>query len=209
MRSASLGAALGACVVLAALAGCRTAPPRTLPGPGADAPWPEQLTELNRLDTYALNGRVAVAAKGEGFSAGLRYRQQQRRADLALDGPLGIGGMRMELAEAEISVTNSRGEKLDGVAAREEIERRLGFELPLAELRWWLLGLPSPGTPADLHSEQGSGAPLDFQQNGWRVSIATRMPALGFSLPRRISFERMGAEHEGARVKLFVDRWQP
>ncbi|MBC7976311.1 MAG: outer membrane lipoprotein LolB [Myxococcales bacterium] len=200
------------------LTGCRTAPPRTVPGPGADAPWAEQLAELAKLDSYALNGRVAVAANGEGFSASLRYRQEKRRADLALDGPLGIGGMRMRLADAEIRVTNSRGQELDGVAAREEIERRLGFELPLAELRWWLLGLPAPGAPVDVHSDQGSGAPLDFQQNGWRVSINSRVPGLGFSLPQRLTFERGGAESVGApgniegeraRLKLFVERWQP
>ncbi len=208
MPRASLRAALGACFVLVVLAGCRTAPPRTLPGPGADAPWPEQLAELAKLDSYALNGRVAVAAKGDGFSASLRYRQQRLRAELALDGPLGIGGMRMQFSDAEISVTNSRGEKLDGVAARDEIEQRMGFELPLAELRWWLLGLPAPGAPVDMRADQVSGAPLDFQQNGWRVSVNSRVPGLGFSLPQRLSFERMGAERDGARLKLFVERWQ-
>jgi outer membrane biogenesis lipoprotein LolB len=30
------------------------------------------------------------------------------------------------------------------------------------------------------------------------------MPALGFSLPQRLTIER-----EGARLKLVVDRWQP
>ena len=67
------------------LAGCRTAPPLTLPGPGADAPWPTQRAGLEQLDRYTLAGRVAVAANGQGFSASLRYTQQPRRSDLALD----------------------------------------------------------------------------------------------------------------------------
>jgi outer membrane lipoprotein LolB len=197
--------ALGTAVVLALLAGCRTVPPPAPPvsGPGADAPWSEQYAALAKLDNYALSGRVAVAANGQGFSANLRYHQQPQRADLSLDGPMGIGGMRMEFDERELKVTNSRGETLDGAAARAEIESRLGFELPLAQLRWWLLGLPAPGMPAERHEDGAGGAITDFQQDGWRVSINSRAPALGFSLP-----ERLTAERDGARMKLLVENWQ-
>ncbi len=48
-----------------------------------------------------------------------------------------------------------------------------------------------------------SGEIRDFTQNGWHVSINSRAPALGFSLPQRLT-----AEREGARLKLLVDRWQ-
>ena len=82
---------------------------------------------------------------GQGFSASLRYQQSLGSSNLALDGPLGIGGLRVELDGEDISIATSRGEKLDGEAARAELERRLGFALPLAELRWWLLGIPAPG----------------------------------------------------------------
>src|SRR5262245_14364363 len=142
---------------LALLAGCRTVPPPApaVTGPGADAPWAEQYAALAGLDRYALAGRVAVAANGQGFSANLRYHQQQQRANLALDGPMGTGGRRMEFDARELSVTNSRGETLDGAAARTEIETRLGFELPLAELRWWLLGVPSPAMPAEKNEPAG------------------------------------------------------
>jgi outer membrane lipoprotein LolB len=197
--------ALATAVVLGLLAGCRTVPPPApaIIGPGADAPWSEQYAALANLAHYALAGRVAVAANGQGFSANLRYRQQQQRAELALDGPMGIGGMRMEFDEHQLSVTNSGGQTLDGAAARAEIESRLGFELPLAELRWWLLGLPAPGMPAEKHEESAGGAITDFQQNGWRVTIDSRAPGLGFSLPARLT-----AERDGARLKLLVENWQ-
>jgi outer membrane lipoprotein LolB len=195
--------ALAALTVLAMLAGCRTRPPVAVPGPGADAPWAEQRAALERFDRYSLAGRVAVAANGQGFSASLRYEQQSQRADLALDGPLGIGGLRVGLADNEIEVTNSRGQRLDGAAARAELERRLGFELPLDELRWWLLGLPAPGK-SDVDAAPDSGEIRGFVQNGWHVSINSRAPALGFALPQRLT-----AERGGTRMKLLVERWQP
>ena len=195
----------GVVAALAALmlaAGCRTLPPGAPVGPGADAPWPEQRAALEKLDRYALNGRVAVAAQGQGFSATLRYQQQPRGSNLALDGPLGIGGLRVQIDGEDIEIATSRGEKLDGQSARDELERRLGFQLPLTELRWWLLGIPAPGE-ASVNQDAGSGEIHDFTQGGWHVSINTRAAGLGFSLP-----QKMTAEREGARLKLFVQGWE-
>ena len=195
-------AAMAAAAVLLA-AGCRTLPPGAAVGPGAEAPWPEQRAALEKLDRYGLSGRVAVAAQGQGFSASLRYQQQSRRSNLSLDGPLGIGGLRVDIEGEGIAIATSRGEKLDGQAARDELERRLGFQLPLTELRWWLLGIPAPGE-ASVNQDGGSGEIRDFTQNGWHVSINSRAASLGFALPQRLT-----AEREGARLKLLVENWQP
>jgi 4-diphosphocytidyl-2-C-methyl-D-erythritol kinase len=188
MRGVAALAAIAAAALLLT-AGCKTVPPSVIAGPGADAPWPEQRAALEKLDRYGLNGRVAVAAQGQGFSASLRYQQEPRRSNLALDGPLGIGGLHVELEGEGVTITTSRGEKLDGERARDELERRLGFELPLAELRWWLLGIPAPGE-ASVNQDAGSGEIRDFTQNGWRVSVNSRAAGLGFSLPQRLTAER-------------------
>jgi outer membrane lipoprotein LolB len=193
-------------LAVALLAGCRTAPPRVIAGPGADAPWPEQRAALEKLDRYALNGRVAVAANGQGFSATLRYTQLANNTRFSLEGPLGIGGLRAQLEGDDLEIVTSRGETLAGPEARAELERRLGFDLPLTELRWWLLGMPAPGEVAINASD--SGEIRDFSQNGWRVSINSRMPGLGFSLPQRLTAERVLTEPAGARLKLFVERWE-
>jgi outer membrane lipoprotein LolB len=197
--------ALALAAVLALLSACRTAPPPApaIVGPGDDAPWPEQRAALAKLDRYNLTGRVAVAANGQGFTASLRYEQQPAQSSLALDGPLGIGGLRVALAGEDLRIETSRGEKLDGLAAREELERRLGFPLPLDEMRWWLLGLPAPGSEPTARYDIVTNEMTRFVQDGWSVTIEKRMPALGFALPQRLT-----AEREGARMKLVVERWQ-
>lgn len=213
--------------MLAALSACRTVPPPApVIGPGADAPWPEQRALLQTFDRYNLNGRVAVSANGQGFTASLRYEQRPGESRLSLDGPLGIGGLRVALDGEELAVETSRGEKLDGAAAREELERRMGFPLPLAELRWWLLGIPAPGGDATMRMDMASKEITRFVQRGWSVTIEKRMPSLGFALPQRLNAERVGAEGTGevagagagasdvviasasARMKLVVERWQ-
>ena len=60
-----------------------------------------------------------------------------------------------------------------------------------------------------LNEDAGSGEIRGFTQNGWRVSIDSRAPGLGFALPQRLTAEEREAEREGARLKLLVERWQP
>jgi outer membrane lipoprotein LolB len=204
---------LAGAAVLVAFSACRTLPPAPIAGPGADAPWPEQRARLETFDRYALVGRVAVAANGQGFTASLRYEQRPDASNLALDGPLGIGGLRVALDGEALRIETSRGEKLDGAAAREELERRLGFPLPLAELRWWLLAIPAPGGDATTRMDIASSEITRFVQRGWSVTIDKRMPALGFALPQRLTVERVDVDRaaaggEGARMKLVVERWQ-
>ena len=194
--------ALAGSLVLLALAGCRTS--RVIQQESG-VPWQQQEAALQKLDRYSLSGRVAVAANGEGFSGSLRYRQQPERSDMSLDGPMGIGGMRVQYEGENVSITTSRGDNLDGIAAREELERRLGFALPLHQLRWWLLGIPEPkGGMVERTEANHPDRLVGFEQDGWKVSINSHAPAMGYTLPQRLTIER-----EGARLKLLVDRWQP
>lgn len=213
MPRANSRVATGLIVMVAVLAGCRTIAPPPPIGPGADAPWSAQRAGLGKLDRFGLTGRVAVAANGQGFTANLRYQQQPERSDLALDGPMGLGGVRVAIEGEDVRIETSSGKQLDGAAAREELERRLGFALPFTELRWWLLGIPAPGE-AEINEDAGSGEIRGFTQSGWRVNIDSRAPGLGFALPQRLTVERTGVEstgveREGARLKLLVERWQP
>ena len=153
---------------------------RRLPviGPGADAPWPEQRAALENLDRYGLNGRVAVAANGQGFSASLRYQQQPRSFEPRARRPARHRRIaRDSTARASRSPPAAARSSMDE-AARDELERRLGFRLPLTELRWWLLGIPAPG---EVEHQPGCGQRRDPRLHAERLA---RQHQLACSRPR-------------------------
>ena len=185
------------------LAGCRTRRRRSS-GPGADAPWPEQRAGLAKLDYYSLTGRVAVAANGQGFSANLRYQQQPERSDLALDGPMGVGGMRMQLEGDELRIATSRGETARWCRGARRTRAAPGVRAAADRAALVVVRHSGAGQTRAIDADAASGEFPDFVQNGWRVSIDSRAPGLGFSLPQRLT-----AERDGARLKLLVEHWQP
>jgi outer membrane lipoprotein LolB len=199
----------GLAVALAALglAACASLPPPapTLPQDSATADWPLRRAQLQRDDSFTLKGRLAVAAGEEGFSAGLRWRQRGGEGLIELDGPFGVGGLRLQLRGEAIELTTSRGERLDGDAARGELERRLGFALPLESLRYWVRGVPDPATGAQERLDPAAPRLAGLAQDGWAVEYPVYLddPAAGV-LPRRLS-----AVRAGTRLRLVIETWAP
>lgn len=184
------------------LASCATRPPIVTPAaPLLD--WPQRRALLQDLSRFDLKGRIAVAAGDEGFTAGLRWQQRDTDALIELDGPFGIGGLQLRVHGEALELTTSRGERLDGAAARTELERRLGFELPLTALRYWVRGVPDPATEAAEQLAAQAPRLAGLEQSGWRIEYPTYVdvPSAG-ELPGRLTVSR-----DSTRLRLVIERW--
>jgi outer membrane lipoprotein LolB len=190
----------GAFLALLTLAACRTAPP---PAPPASLQWGERRPQLQALQHFALKGRIALSAGGSGFNANLRWRQEGDQSQVALEGPLGVGGMQISARGTQLDILNSHGEHISSDAAHAELRARLGFDVPLTSLRYWVLGVPDPASPAQeiLDAEQQRLASL--AQDGWQVNYAAYESAGSEALPARLTLER-----ETVRVRLLIEDWQ-
>jgi outer membrane lipoprotein LolB len=197
-RLAARAAFAAACASL--MVGCPSMPQRA---PVEPQSWETRRAELQAREYFELAGRVAVASGEEGFNARLRWQQSGPVSELALDGPLGAGGLRLTSDGTQLVLTNARGERLDAEAARAEVERRLGFEPPLASLRYWVLGVPDPASAAS--EELDSEARLArLEQNGWNIEYSSYAPVDGRWLPQKLTLRR-----DDVRVRLLIERWQP
>jgi outer membrane lipoprotein LolB len=185
-------------VLVLALAGCQTVPVPAAPS----VAWSVRRPALQTLSRFGFKGRVAVAVGRQGFNAGLRWTQSGGLTHLALTGPLGAGGVAVTADGTRLSVVTSNGKRLGDTQARSELADKLGFEPPLTSLRYWVLGVPDPGTPAavQLDSEQRL---TGLTQDGWRVDYSAYMPVGAEWLPRLMTLQR-----EGVRVRMVVDGWQ-
>lgn len=185
------------------LAGCRTVPqpvaPRAPEQVAAD--WPARRAQLQARTDFTVQGRIGVAAGSDGFNGKLRWVQTGLRSAVSLDGPLGVGGVRIIDDAGALSLTTPSGEALDSQAAHDELVRRLGFEPPLGSLRFWLQGVPDPGTPS-VESPNAQGYLGSLVQSDWTVSIAAYMQTAEGPLPQKLTMTR-----GDVRVRLVLDGW--
>ncbi len=159
---------------------------------------------LQTLEHFGLNGRVAVAVGNQGFNAGLRWTQSAAVTHLALTGPLGAGGVEVTAHGDDLSVITSNGKHLGNAAARTQLEDKLGFEPPLASLRYWVLGVPDPDPAAPASVQLDSQQRItQLTQDGWQIDYTAYMPVGAEWLPRLLTLRR-----QDVRVRMVVDGWQ-
>jgi outer membrane lipoprotein LolB len=103
--------------------------------------------------------------------------------------------------EALVSI---RGEDLSEADGRELVARYFGHgrSLPVREMRYWLIGVPAPGSP---HQEVvGEGARLaSLAQSGWQVRYDRYQPVGSLVLPARMELTT-----EGLRLRVVVSDWR-
>jgi outer membrane lipoprotein LolB len=193
----SCRAAVAASAGLLLLAGCAT-----LPEAAAPDDWETRRAQLQALDRWTLSGRVAVAAGDEGFSGGLTWSQSGSRAEVELRGPVGGSALAIRVDGSDLSVTDQHGDVFDGERARELVALRVGSDLPIAELRYWLVGAPAPGEPhRETLGADGRLATLD--QAGWRVQYDRYRLAGATPLPARLD-----VTNGALRLRVAVQDWR-
>jgi outer membrane lipoprotein LolB len=183
------------------LASCRTVPVHHEGPVGETASWEVRRPQLQARERFTLKGRVAVATGSDGFNARLRWTQEGKQTHMSLDGPLGAGGVQVTSDGSAVSIVTSRGDRLENEAARAELTNRLGFDPPIDDLRYWVLGVPEPGHPAQeaLDSQQRLAT---LEQDGWNIQYTDYMSVGGEWLPSKLTLQR-----QGVRLRLVVDGW--
>jgi len=191
-------ARVAAATFLSLLAGCATLPP-----PAAEDDWLARCAALQALDAWTLAGRIAVAAGEDGFSGGLRWAQVRDRADIAVSGPMGGKGLaiRVESGRAAVLVD---GEPLADAESERLLVRHFGAgqALPVAEMRYWVLGVPVPGMAAE-ETLGGDRRLARLVQSGWQVRYDRYLGVGALSLPARIEMTR-----EDLRLRVIASDWQ-
>ena len=161
-----------------------------------------QADALLELPAWRATGRVAIRTPADGWSASFDWTERDGRGEATVRGPFGAGAAQITRSAESIRIATPRGEPIDVPAPFDALEpalvARLGFPLPLAELRFWLLGVPAP-------RQASAGTAGAFDQAGWTVRAEEYAPAAGAPapLPRRLVLTR-----EGTRIRVVVDRWQ-
>lgn len=156
---------------------------------------------LSGSDHWILTGRLAVSNGSDGGSGSLTWEQDGERYDFTVRAPVTGRSFRLQGGPDGAVLEGLDQGPMRGTDAEALMARALGWQVPLRDLRAWVLGLRADGGPAQL-SFGANGLPSLLQQDGWKVEYrdwyADRTPAL----PRKVF-----AEHPPYRVRLSIENW--
>jgi outer membrane lipoprotein LolB len=191
-------------LILAAalLAGCAAIPPEDEEQALREPLYLQRAALLQRVDAWALDGRLAVSDDQDGGSGSFQWRNDAGGSRMDFHGALGRGAWRLE--------ADGRGAELafaDGTIHRAEtvdalVREQLGWRVPVDKLDWWVRGLAAPGTVQG-KSLDPQGRLSDLQQDGWRIEYGRYGSVGDAEMPFR-----MTARQDDRTVKIAVKKWR-
>jgi outer membrane lipoprotein LolB len=155
------------------------------------------VADLQHAAAWQLDGRAAVAVGTQGWQATLNWQQRADSTEVHLSGPFGVGALVLRRSADGLSLNGAPPS--DAVLA--QLQDKLGFELPLDHLRFWLLGVPDPSAAFEL-TRNAQDRAAQLTQSDWSIDYDRYLPVSGDLLPAHVVLQR-----EGVRVRIAVDHW--
>ena len=149
-----------------------------------------------------LNGRIAVKHDGQRTSANVHWTHQAATDEILLSGPLGQTVASLHRDAQGVALQTQDGPSTAAMDMGDLTEQVLGWRLPLAGLRYWVLALPDPASEASIeHDVNGQVSVL--RQDDWEIRYTRYAAQTPDSLPLRMLLQR-----EGLEIQLLVDIWE-
>jgi outer membrane lipoprotein LolB len=192
-----LGAAAGLL-----LAACAPAPVRKPADQAALAAQAAREAQLANVDRWTLDGHLAVSDGRDGGSGSLHWTQDGERYDFELRAPVTGKSFRLRGGPDGALLEGLADGPLRGPDAETLLRKALGWEVPLRELRAWVLGLRAPGSPAELSFGEHA-LPSLLEQDGWAVDYRAWDLAQQPPLPAKVF-----ASQPPYKVKLSIESFR-
>jgi outer membrane lipoprotein LolB len=151
------------------LAGCATTRPVRMVGdPGTVAAQQAREVALAGREHWTLNARMYVGNGKDGGSGDLTWNQDGDHYDFTVSFP----GRQVRLSGDPGGALLEGADKagpVRGPDAESLMEKALGFRVPLADLRAWVMAVRAAAKPSDIHFG-ADGLPSELVQDGWTIA---------------------------------------
>lgn len=188
----------GAGLALAACAPIAVRNPGTLKQLAAQA---VREQALGAQQSWNLDGRFAASDGQHGGSGSLSWQQNGQQYQFTLRAPITGKSLQLNGGPNGAVLTGMGKQALAGRNASDVLNEEFGWDVPVADLAWWVRGLRAPGRPAIL-TFGANGLPATLDQDGWHVDYRDWYSERQPPLPRKVY-----ASRDPYTVRVMIETW--
>jgi outer membrane lipoprotein LolB len=159
---------------------------------GADA-----AHSVNELTRWQANGRIGIVTPQQSGSGGFVWQQDQQSSQIQLRGPVGVGSLSVSVDGSLLRLLASDGTYYDADIAVQQMQDQLGADLPIVQLRYWIMGMAAPGEHQWSDDQQN-----ELEQQGWHISYQQWTQRHALRLPIKLVLTR-----NEVRIVLVIQTW--
>jgi len=177
----------------------------TVSTPGAvddpDIEWSTRQSQLNKIQHWKINGRLAITNKAEVWHLSFNWQQQNENYKIHLSGPFGAGAVL--LTGDDIGVIIKSGENTSYATDPEQLlYESTGVQIPLQHLFYWVRGLPNPDSEISNQKLDSLGRLQKLSQNDWNIRFKRYSTTDKIALPSKIFIKNNQLD-----IRLVIEDW--
>ncbi|WP_299022713.1 lipoprotein insertase outer membrane protein LolB [uncultured Photobacterium sp.] len=180
------------------LAGCATQPTVV---PTVD--WQTHQASLQQLNHYQANGKLGYRGK-QRFGANLLWRSAPQADHLLLTNFLGKTLLKLDATPLRVTLVSHDGATHRGTNASALIRQLTDINLPVEQMRDWLIGLPTAADTYKLNDDNRVAylaKQIDDQR--WQLDYNDYDTSVTPALPKR-----MVLSQGSVKITLVINEWQ-
>lgn len=215
VMSAVTGKRLLLLLAVIMLAGCHSVPKVGPSLPNGDWKTDQlffQKTYLNHADLkhWRYSAKVGVSTPEAKEYANMIWAfAPEKNNTVRLYGPLGIGAIKIEFDDQQVTLSDRKGVLHQGYSAERLLERIVGWTIPVDALRYWMFSLPMPNRQYEYQLNE-SDQLSSLRQFGWEIDYSNyRDYNSGYApFARKIIAKKQVTDEQTVIVTLVTRAWQ-
>ncbi|TAN07888.1 MAG: outer membrane lipoprotein LolB [Rhodanobacteraceae bacterium] len=156
---------------------------------------------LGAQHDWGIEGRFAASDGHHGGSGSLNWQQNGQQYQFTLRAPITGKSVELQGGPDGAVLTGAGRQPLAGRNAADVLNEEFGWDVPVADLAWWVRGLRAPGRPAIL-TFGANGLPATLDQDGWHVDYRDWYAERNPPLPRKVY-----ASRDPYTVRVLIEQW--
>ena len=173
------------------------------PRPSPIENWDSYQARLStQLNAWKIEGKLGVRSPDDSSSIYLDWQQTPDSYAIRLSGPFAQGTTWIRGNADAVQLEQVGTAPLSAATPEALIYERLGWEIPIQDLVYWVRGIPAPQTPIVKQEKTPSGSLAFLEQAGWRLSYSHYKDIGPWQLPGKIV-----AQRNQLKLTLIIRRW--
>lgn len=167
----------------------------------------EHQRQVQAIADWQLAGKLGIRTADDNGSASIKWSQHLTHYRISLSGPLGQKSMIITGTPASVRLEQTGEPPQEAKTAEALIKKSAGWTLPVAQLTYWVRGVPAPKLRITHLQQSQNGLISNLAQGGWTIRYSDyrdqTLDGRVLPLPGKII-----AEYKDVRLVLVIRDWQ-
>jgi len=167
----------------------------------------EHQRQVQAIGDWQLTGKLGIRTTDDSGSASVKWAQQIASYQINLSGPLGQKSMIITGTPDRVRLEQTGEPAQEAKTAEALIKKSAGWTLPVAQLAYWVRGVPAPKLRITHLQQNDTGLIAQLIQGGWSINYSNyrdqTFNGVILPLPGKIT-----AEYKDVRLVLVIRNWQ-